>query len=147
MLKSVAIALAFVLAGSAPALAASGDAEVEVTIIHATNGEGGVAAELQPLGRYLTKSFAPYTAFKRLGGASNRLAPGVEARLQLPNKSELVYRHQGLKDGFFALHLEVGGLKSTVNVKDGATFFQAGRGYDGGMIVLAFRVASVSGRN
>lgn len=142
MLKSLVIAL--VLFGAGPVLAqpTGPDIEVEVTVIHATEGGAGIAPDLQPLGKYLTKSFAPYTSFKRIDHQARRLAVGAESRLSLPNKSELVYRHDGKVDGFFALHLEVGGLKSTVNVKDGGTFFQAGRAYDGGMIVLAFKVQS-----
>jgi len=130
---------------AAPALAApTGPAiEVEVTVIHATEGGAGVAPELESLGKYLTKSFKPYTSFKRLDHQVSRLQAGGEGRLALPNQSELVYRHDGKVDGFFALHLEVGGLKSTVNVKDGGTFFQAGRAFDGGMIVLAIKVRSV----
>jgi hypothetical protein len=62
--------------------------------------------------------------------------------MTLVNGAELSFEHAGWKDGFAAIHLEVGGLSSTVNVKDGGTFFQAGRAYDGGMIVLAFHVQS-----
>ncbi|MCC6620846.1 MAG: hypothetical protein IT385_06305 [Deltaproteobacteria bacterium] len=141
MLKSLVVAL--VLFGAGPALAepTGPDIEVEVTVIHATKGDAGVAPDLAPLGKYLLKSFAPYTTFTRLDHATQRLAAGAEARLALANKSELVYRHAGKVDGYFALHIEVGGLKSTVNVKDGKTFFQAGRAHGDGMIVLAFRVS------
>jgi len=143
MLKSLLVAMVLVGVGGGPALAepTGPDIEVEVAVIHATKDGAGVAPDLEPLGKYLLKSFAPYTTFKRLEHATQRLAAGGEARLGLPNKSELVYRHAGKVDGFFALHIEVGGLKSTVNVKDGGTFFQAGRAYDGGMIVLAFKVS------
>lgn len=140
MIKSLVVVLA--LMWSAPALAQSPDINVEVTVIHAKDAGDGVAPELAGLAKYLVKSFAQYKSFARLGGQQQTLATGAEAKLALPNGSELVYRNGGLKDGFVSIHLEVGGLKSTVNVKDGGTFFQAGRAYDGGMIVLAFKVVS-----
>ena len=59
--------------------------------------------------------------------------------MALPNGTELDFKYLGEEDGFLRLHLEVGGLKSTVRVKSGSTFFQAGRGYKDGMIVLAFQ--------
>ena len=126
-----------------PALAAEGDAiDVSVTVVHARPAEGGVAPELEKIGRYLVKAFPNYKSFVRLSGRDEHLVVGAEGRLALPNKSELLIKHTGWKDGFAAVHLEVGGLSSTVNVKDGGTFFQAGRGYEGGMIVLAIEVRS-----
>lgn len=121
-------------------VAAADGIEVLVTVIHARSAEGGVAPELAKLEKYLLKSFASYKSFTRLSTRNDRLAAGAEARFSLPNGTELAFRNEGWKDGFAQLHLEVGGLKTTVNVKDGGLFFQAGRAYDGGMIVLAFEV-------
>lgn len=140
MLKSLLITLALLVA--APAAAQAPDAVVEVTVIHATKDGPGVAPDLGPIGKYLLKSFAPYTSFKTLEQQTATLAVGASSKLALPNKSDLVYRNDGRANGFVALHLEVGGLKTTVNVKDGGTFFQAGRAHEGGMIVLAFKVAA-----
>jgi len=137
----LALALLAPELGPTSALAAAADGmEVLVTVIHARSAEGGVAPELAKLEKYLLKSFASYKSFTRLSTRNDRLAAGAEARFSLPNGTELAFRNEGWKDGFAQLHLEVGGLKTTVNVKDGGLFFQAGRAYDGGMIVLAFEV-------
>lgn len=153
MLRSLALSLCFAFV-AAPALAVDGRdmvriqladesaIEVVVTVVHARPGEGGVAPELAKLGHYLLKSFPNYRTFVRLSTSEQRLAVGAKGKLTLPNGTELVFEHTGWKDGFAALHLDVGGLTTTVNVKDGGTFFQAGRGYDGGMIVLAFEIAA-----
>lgn len=125
-----------------PALDEQRAIEVVVTVVHARPSEGGVAPELDKLARYLVKAFPNHKSFVRLSVHDERLAVGAEARLMLPNKHQLMFKHTGWKDGFAALQLEVGGLESTVNVKDGGTFFQAGRAHDGGMIVLAFEVRS-----
>jgi hypothetical protein len=122
---------------------ADGDAiTVSITVVHARPSEGGVAPELDRIGRYLLKAFANYKSFVRLSTHDERLAVGAGGRLMLPNGHELVFKHSGWRDGFAAVHLEVGGLVTTVSVKDGGTFFQAGRAYEGGMIVLAFEVRS-----
>lgn len=128
--------------GAGPTLAANDAINVMVTVVHAKRSEGGVAPDLSKLEHYLLKAFPKYRAFARLSTSSQRLAVGTEGRVALPNDNQLVFKHIGWKDGFAAIHLDVGGLTTTVNVKDGGTFFQAGRGYDGGMIVLAFEVTS-----
>jgi len=128
---------------TSPALARTDAIEVVITVVHALPGDKGVAPELDRLQHYLLRAFPKYTSFVRLSSHDQRLAVGAEARLTLPNRHELLFRHTGWKDGFATVHLEVGGLSTTVNVKDGGTFFQAGRAYEGGMIVLAFEVRSI----
>ncbi len=154
MLRALALTLSLALASSPalavessddstnPTLAASDAINIVVTVVHARPAEGGVAPELSKLERYLLKAFPKHRSFARLSTSNQRLAVGAEGRVALPNDNQLVFKHTGWKDGFAAIHLDVGGLTTTVNVKDGGTFFQAGRGYDGGMIVLAFEVTS-----
>lgn len=121
---------------------AEGPVDVTVTVIHAKKSEGGVAPELAKIEKYLHGSFPEHKSFVRLSSSTEHLAIGAQGQLELPNGSKLVFRHTGWKNGFVALHLDVGGLLTTVNVKDGATFFQAGRAYQDGMIVLVFQVQS-----
>lgn len=115
---------------------------VAVTVIHAKEAQGAIDPQLAGLARYLAKSFPKHHEFRRLDTASARLVLGGETRMTLPNQAQLGCRYEARDGQFIALHLEVGGLKTTVRVKDGGTFFQAGRAYDGGMIVLAFEVKS-----
>lgn len=115
---------------------------VSVTVIHAKETSGAIDPKLAALANYLAKSFPKHHEFRRLDSASARLVLGGETRLLLPNQAELGCRYEARDGQFIALHLEVGGLKTTVHVKDGGTFFQAGRAYEGGMIVLAFEVRS-----
>jgi len=126
----------------APMLADSDAINIVVTVVHARPADGGVAPELAKLEHYLLKAFPKYRSFVRLSSSNQRLAVGATGRVPLPNDNQLVVEHTGWKSGFAAIHLAVGGLTTTVNVKDGGTFFQAGRGYDGGMIVLAFEVSA-----
>ncbi len=112
--------------------------QLDVTVIHATKKQRAADGKLDKLGRYLTKSFKKYKGFKQLDKTSEKLELGKGGSLTLPNGKELSFRYDGTKKGFIQLYLEVDGLKTKVRVKDGGTFFQAGRGYKKGMIVLAF---------
>lgn len=155
MVRAWVLAMGLMMSSGAPALAADGrepqpaglvaaegPVDVTVTVIHAKKSEGGVAPELAKIEKYLHGSFPEHKSFVRLSSSTEHLAIGAQGQLELPNGSKLVYRHTGWKNGFVALHLDVGGLLTTVNVKDGATFFQAGRAYQDGMIVLVFQVQS-----
>lgn len=115
-------------------------AKVTLNVVHATSAEGGVAPDLERISKWLLKSFSNYKSFKRLSGREDLVAVGQEVKETLPNGTTLTYKHLGWKDGFATFALSVGGLETTVNVKGGKGFLQAGRAYEGGMIVLAFRV-------
>ena len=118
---------------------ASPQAAIDVVVIHATK-DGDVDPALAGLRHTLQRAFQGYAGFKKLDEKSSTLGENDTQKLTLANGSELVYRFLGTDaDGFLQVHIEVGGLRSTVRVKDGGTFFQAGRGYKDGMIVLAFR--------
>ncbi|HRE89138.1 MAG TPA: hypothetical protein PK095_08355 [Myxococcota bacterium] len=115
-------------------------AKVTLNVVHATSTDGGVAPDLERISKWLLKSFPNYKSFKRLSGREDLVAVGQEVKETLPNGTTLTYKHLGWKDGFATFALSVGGLETTVNVKGGKGFLQAGRAFEGGMIVLAFRV-------
>lgn len=128
---------------TAPTAEAAGPLLVTVTVILARKAGTPleVAPELASLGQALGRAFPDHRRFSRLGRhALSVTAEGAPA-VTLPNGSSLTLRHGGLKTGRHTLQVEVGGLRTTAQVAPGATFFQAGRAHDGGMLVLAFEVA------
>lgn len=114
-----------------------------VTVIHAKKADtpAPLPEALKHLEKYLFSSFNGYRDFALLSRHSLTVGAGQAPLVPLPNGTGLSLRHDGIRDGYHHLHLEVGGLKTTVHVEPGATFFQAGRAYAGGIIVLAFQVA------
>ena len=125
--------------------AAATAATFSVTVIHASRSAGGVDKSLQDLERYLVKSFAKYASFKRL---DQRDVPSTAARpgsLKLPDGKVLELALRGVDKGFIKVHLSLDGLETTINVRDGGLFFQAGRVYQDGILVLAIRGRSHPG--
>ena len=130
-----------------PALAAQGDgreapqkgdkATLTVTVVHAHNAKAGVDPKLQPLSEYLLKSFSRYKGFNQVGAHSATISTAGKTSTKLPDGKTLTLAFKGVSKGFVKVYLELDGLKTTVDVRDGGIFFQAGRVYKGGILVLA----------
>ncbi len=113
----------------------------EVQIILATSGAPDVAKELRPLKRYLENSFGNrYSRFEHIASHTLSLRLDQRGSLGLPNNTQLGLAYLGAEEGLIRLTMEVGGLKTQVKVHDGGLFFQAGRRYKDGMLVVAIRV-------
>lgn len=137
----IAPGVAFAGASAEPAAVtmAGAQAKIDVVVIHATKG-GAVDPALASLAKTLQRAFKGYAGFKKLDESRASLGEGDAHKLRLVNGRELSFKFVGVdRAGFLQVHIEVDGLRSTVRVKDGGTFFQAGRGYQDGMIVLAFK--------
>jgi hypothetical protein len=119
--------------GTAKELAAT----LTVTVIHAQNDRPGVDATLGALAKYLKQSFSDYKGFNLLGAHTATLAVNGTKSSKLPDGKTMTLKFLGTAKGFVKLHLELDGLKTTVDVRDGGLFFQAGRVYKGGILVLA----------
>ena len=112
----------------------------DIQVIHATSGQNFVDPQLKPISRYLKNSFgARYQSFRQLGRSSLSLAKKQKGRHMLPNDTKLLLTYLGASDSLLRIVMEVGGLKTTVKVHDGGLFFQAGRKYKGGMLIVAIR--------
>ncbi len=119
-----------------------GTATFDVTVIQASKSEGASDPALGKLQAYLQKSFAGYKSFKRLDSRALAVAQDATGKMPLPGGKELELSYLGTSKGFVRVHLTVDGLKTTVNVKDGGLFFQAGRVLEGGIMVLAIGAQS-----
>lgn len=115
----------------------AGVAQMTVTVVHAKKGEAGVDPKLKDLAPYLKKSFAPYTRFTHAGAHAATVPRDGKKSFKLPDGKTLTLSFKGLAKGFIKVSLELDGLKTTVDVRDGGLFFQAGRVYQGGILVLA----------
>lgn len=157
MARALRIALAaalVMLAGpalaAAPSAAPSGGVEMargqvafHVTMVQAKKKNGGVDPSLRGLKRYLEESFPGYQSFKNLGQDSERREQGDAFTMSMPDGQTLSLTWLGSEGGFIKVRLMLDGLKTTIRVKDGGLFFQAGRPLRaGGMLVLAISAKS-----
>ncbi len=129
--------LALALTLPASAARAKPAADFGVTVIHAKKEAGRADPALKGLQKYLSGSFTRYKSFTQLEDKSVSVAQGKTGTVKLPDGKDLNLEYLGLRKGFVKVHLTLAGLKTTVNVKDGGLFFQAGRVYKGGILVLA----------
>lgn len=123
--------------GQARSEGALESAKLTVTVVHAHKAKAGVDPKLKTLAPYLKKSFTPYTGFAHLGAHEATVRRDGTKVFQLPDGKALTLSFKGVRKGFIKVYLELDGLKTTVDVRDGGLFFQAGRVYKGGILVLA----------
>lgn len=133
------VAVLFVagLAGNASAQDAPGSVNFDVQVIHAVGAAGAPDPALGKLQKYLQKSFSRYKSFKQLDKLSGSATSKAAATFKLPDGKTLTLSYAGVARGFVKVHLELDTLKTTLDIKDGGLFFQAGRVFKGGILVLA----------
>lgn len=120
-------------------------ATFDVSVIHARRAQAPPDPALAPLLTYLSKSFSRYRSFRRLDHRSLEVPEGDSGTMTLPGRKKLALRFVEAKRGFVKVHLSLDGLKTTIQVKDGGLFFQAGRVHEDGILVLAISARSRPG--
>jgi hypothetical protein len=91
-----------------------------------------------PLKGYLKRSFGTrYGSFRLLDERPLELLQGLPAEMPLPGGESLRLTYRGNQGEFLKLSMEMTGLKTSIRIRDGGLFFQAGHKHQGGMLVLA----------
>ena len=124
---------------TAPPVSANKASEVtfDVTVIHASRSGDTMDPALRSLEAYLRSSFKQYRQFKRLQQHDLTVRKGQQGALKLPDDKVLQLKYLGLQKGFVKVRLSLDTLDTTLDIKDGGLFFQAGRVFKDGIIVLA----------
>jgi hypothetical protein len=140
------LVVALLLVSEVRPLHAEGSAVMShVRVIHATPGERGAPVmdpALQPIASYLSRSFgARYASFRELDQRALRLARGERTGFTLPDGRDLGLTYRGDERDFILLFMELPHLKTTVKVRNGGLFFQAGQPFEGGILILAIHAS------
>ncbi len=115
--------------------------QCDVQIIHAKKETGDADPALEPISRYLTRAFGSrYRSFKQIDRSSMSLPLNSAETKSLPNNTVLRLMYLGSEENLLRLEMSVGDLKTNVKVHNGGLFFQAGRSYRNGMLIVAIRV-------
>lgn len=136
-------ALAWLTAGPLYAQEHQEQVACEIHVIHAQKGKPHMDPKLKSMARYLNNAFARYQSFKRINKDAFRLGLQKSDRTKLPNGDHLKLTFLGGEKNMLRLAMELSGLKTTVKVRDGGLFFQAGHKYKNGMLVVAIRARKV----
>ena len=119
------------------------NARFNVTVIHATQGDPEVDPELQTLSETLKGSFKDYQRFKKLLSRSKKSDKGKATKVKLPDGNTALFTFDGMDKGFIKVRFELDGFKTQLRVRDGGLFFQAGRVFKAGILVLAVEAHAV----
>ncbi|MFN3202977.1 MAG: hypothetical protein ACE366_31580 [Bradymonadia bacterium] len=117
--------------------------EMTISVIHATNGDGGVDPVLKPIKDDLTKAFSQYKSFKRVGRSEYALNPTGVARVLLPSQkgaANFAYNGPDPKDPklhHVTFSVPQKKVKVDLRLPMRKVFYQAGLKHDGGILILA----------
>lgn len=115
----------------------------DVVVIHATKDSGGVDKSLKSLETALVRSFGDYSAFKKLDTTEFNLASGKKHSVKLPNghdNATFIYNGNHGKKHLVKLSIPKARVEADLRMPINKPFFQAGLRYQGGILILAFRL-------
>ncbi|HOI09630.1 MAG TPA: hypothetical protein PK313_04045 [Myxococcota bacterium] len=142
---AVAAALAATVVLGAPGAArAEPRARLEITVIQAKAGPPFLHPELKPLWKTLRKTFGDkFAHYQKVASREGVVESGRAVSVPLPDGTVFEATFSGLTDvkGLLRVHLAFGEFRTKVRIHDGGVFFQAGRKYEGGTLIIAVSAA------
>ncbi len=124
-----------------PSMVWAGEPEVKfrVTVLLATAQGDHVDPQIgKRIREYLAKSFgARYSSFRQLDTRVLRVALDKTGEMLLPDQSTLGLRFRDIHGEFVKLTMTIKDLQTTIRIRNGGLFFQAGHRYKNGILVLA----------
>ena len=139
----IAVGVLWAAAAVQPARA-DAKATVQVTVIEARKGPPFLHATLRPMWDLLKRSFGDkFVYFDLYRAADETVAPGGRVDVEMPGGDHFVAVYAGItpEKGLVKVAIEYGEFRTQVRIHDGGTFFQAGRKFGDGTLVVAVRVA------
>lgn len=139
------IFIVLVLAWSQEA-SADPPALVRVSVIHAKKGPPFLHDGVKPLWDTLRKTFGGRFAYFDLLSSTERHVEKqgrVEVRMPDQGMFAVVYRGVSEDGRFVKVTIEHDDLKSRVRIHDGGLFFQAGKRWQGGVLIVGVRVTLI----
>ncbi len=120
---------------------------VRVIVIHAKKSPPFLHEQVKPLWETLRKTFGDrFASYDLVSSTEREVARGGRVEVPMPDGGTfaVVYRGVAQDDRFLKLSIEHGTLKSRVRIRDGGLFFQAGKRWQGGVLIVGVRASTVS---
>lgn len=135
--------LGAVVAAALPAYA-DADASVTVTVIHARKGQPFLHEALRPLWETLQKTFGnKFDSYDQVSTETRTVAVDQRFDVRMPNGDSFAAIYGGItpEKGLLRISLEYGDFRTKVRIHDGGMFFQAGRAWKDGTLVVAIKAS------
>jgi hypothetical protein len=124
-----------------PGLAIGAEQEVKfrVYVLLATKQGDQIDPQINKQVRaYLKKSFGSrYSSFRQLDSRLLKVDLDQTVEMPLPDESTLGLRFRDIHGEFVKLTMTIKDLRTTIRIRNGGLFFQAGHRYKNGMLILA----------
>lgn len=146
-MKALLLTLLVAMALVSPAPASAQDAHFRIKVLHAGQQGNKIDPKIpENIKKYLQKSFgAKYTTFTLLDSKELVVKPTATGTVVLPDKSTLKLQFREVQGSFIKLTMEIKDLRTTIRIKEGGLFFQAGHKYKDGIMVLAISASTKKG--
>lgn len=141
-----AVALVVAVLGAACEAGAEPAARMEITVIQAKSGPPYLHPELKPLWTTLRKTFGDkYAHYQKIASREGVAENGQTVSVPLPDGTVFQATYSGLTEtrGLLRVHLAFGEFRTKVRIHNGGVFFQAGRKFDGGTLIIAVNASLV----
>jgi hypothetical protein len=123
---------------------AGGKARVTVTVILAKKEPPHLHPALQPLWDTLKQSFGDkFGNFDQVGETTRTVDEGQPVETTLPTGERFAAIYGGVTPdkGLLRVNVEMGEFRTKVRIHDGGVFFQAGKRFKDGTLIVAVRAA------
>ncbi|NOZ01112.1 MAG: hypothetical protein GXP54_04390 [Deltaproteobacteria bacterium] len=115
-------------------------AELTITVIHAKKGPPFLHNDLKPMWKILKKTFLDkYGYFNMVQRRTSEVANLGRTGVKMPDGRRFTAIYKGItpNKGLLRIAIEYGDFRTKVRIHDGGLFFQAGRRYKGGVLLVA----------
>lgn len=139
-MRRLLVSLLALLFTSASALATEKEeVKFRVRVLLASAQGSLIDSNIGPnLRKWLNKSFGGrFTSFRQLENRLLKVKLEETSEVPLPDQTTLKLRFRGVQGEFVKLTMEIKDLRTTIRIKNGGLFFQAGHRYKNGILVLA----------
>jgi len=122
-------------------------AAVTITVIHAKKGPPFLHQDLKPMWKTLKGTFGDkFGYYDKVQRETREVAKLGKTGLKMPDdeRFSVIYKGVTPQKGLLRIAIEYGDFRTKVRIHDGGLFFQAGKKYDGGILVVAVHVRLLS---
>lgn len=145
-MKALLLALVVWMGLLAPAPVEAQDAHFRIKVLHAGTQGNKVDPKIpENIKKYLARSFGRYTSFTLLDSKELVVKLTETGTVTLPDKSFLKLQFREVQGEFIKLTMEIKDLRTTIRIKNGGLFFQAGHKYKDGIMILAISATTRKG--